>query len=70
MAKSLMKLLAVPALLAGIAQSLPAAIKRQDPCPFTVDIPLDTYYKVGDYLEITWDPDGLVEGKIQLQVYG
>ncbi|GAW18653.1 hypothetical protein ANO14919_081340 [Xylariales sp. No.14919] len=64
-----MKFLAAPVLFTGIAQGLPAAVKRQDPCPFTVDIPADTYYKVGDDLNVTWNPDALPEGTIQLQVY-
>ncbi|KAH8157408.1 hypothetical protein CIB48_g10835 [Xylaria polymorpha] len=47
MTKSLIKLLALPALLAGAAQAL----------HFTNDIPVDAYYQVGTDFVLTWSPE-------------
>ncbi|RWA08971.1 hypothetical protein EKO27_g6119 [Xylaria grammica] len=68
MAKSLMKLLAIPALLAGIAQSRPTEIEGRDDCPFTVAIPDNTYYQEGSNFVLTWNPDKLPPGTLDLQV--
>ncbi|KAI0427965.1 hypothetical protein F5Y09DRAFT_314583 [Xylaria sp. FL1042] len=69
MAKSLMKLLAIPALLAGIAHGLPT--KRTEPSPyciFTTSVPTNATYQVGDEFVLTWDPTGLPAGTLDLQV--
>lgn len=47
MAKSLMKLLAIPALLAGAAQAL----------QFTNDIPVDAFYQEGTEFVLEWVPE-------------
>ncbi|KAI0514977.1 hypothetical protein F5B22DRAFT_211247 [Xylaria bambusicola] len=47
MAKSIMKFLALPALLAGAAQAL----------TFTNNIPVDSYYKVGSEFTLEWLPE-------------
>ncbi|KAI0485431.1 hypothetical protein F4859DRAFT_470960 [Xylaria cf. heliscus] len=47
MAKSLIKLLALPALLAGVAQAV----------QFTNDIPVDALYKEGTNFVLTWAPE-------------
>ncbi|RYC58488.1 hypothetical protein CHU98_g7711 [Xylaria longipes] len=47
MAKSLMKLLAVPALLAGVANGL----------QWLNDIPLDAYYEPGTEFVLEWTPE-------------
>ncbi|KAI0451783.1 hypothetical protein F5B21DRAFT_485580 [Xylaria acuta] len=47
MTKSLIKLLALPALLAGAAQAL----------HFTNDIPVDAFYDVGTDFVLTWAPE-------------
>ncbi|KAI1346522.1 hypothetical protein F5Y01DRAFT_19441 [Xylaria sp. FL0043] len=70
MAKSLIKLLAIPAVLAGIAQSRPTEIQaRQDTCPFTTVVPDNAYYQVGDNFVLEWNPDKLPPGTLTLQVY-
>lgn len=68
MARSLMKLLAILALLAGIAQSRPTEIKSRDTCPFTTIVPDNTSYQVGSNFVLTWNPDNLPPGIIDLQV--
>lgn len=47
MTRSLLKLLAVPALLAGAAQAI----------HFTNDIPVDAYYEVGTEFVLEWDKE-------------
>lgn len=47
MAKSLMKLLALPALLAGVAKGL----------NFLNDIPVNAYYKQGADFILEWEPE-------------
>jgi hypothetical protein len=72
MAKSLMKLLAIPALLAGMAQSRPTQVEARqdnsDTCPFTAVIPDNAYYQVGSDLVLTWNPGKLPPGTLQLDV--
>lgn len=70
MAKFLLNLLAVPALLAGVAQGLPAEIQPRvtDSCPFT-NLPAEnTVFQVGDNYVVNWSPDGLPAGTLNLVV--
>lgn len=68
MAKSIMKLLAIPAILAGIAQGRPTEIKGRDTCPFTTVVPDNASYQEGTNFVLTWNPDNLPPGTIDLQV--
>ncbi|KAI1748274.1 hypothetical protein F4782DRAFT_534617 [Xylaria castorea] len=61
-------MLVIPALLARIAQSHPTEIKSRDTCPFTTVVPDNTYYQEGSSFVLTWNPDKLPPGTIDLQV--
>lgn len=68
MVKSLIQLLAIPALLAGLVQSHPMDVKRDQypDCPLRVEIPENTFYNIGDNWEIKWDPTGIPDGPLNL----
>ncbi|KAI1743073.1 hypothetical protein F4680DRAFT_391843 [Xylaria scruposa] len=68
MVKSLIQLLAIPALLAGLVQSHPMDVKRDQypDCPLRVEIPDNTFYNIGDNWEIKWDPTGIPDGPLNL----
>ncbi|KAJ3577212.1 hypothetical protein NPX13_g3353 [Xylaria arbuscula] len=68
MTKSLIQLLAIPALLAGLVQSHPTDVKRDQypPCPLRIDIADGDYLNIGDNFEIKWDPTGLPEAPVNL----
>ncbi|KAI0550390.1 hypothetical protein F4679DRAFT_583635 [Xylaria curta] len=69
MARSLMEVLTIAALLAGIAQSRPTEIEsREDTCPFTTVVPDNADYQVGSNFVLAWNPDKLPPGTIDLQV--
>ncbi|KAF2969160.1 hypothetical protein GQX73_g4400 [Xylaria multiplex] len=60
MTKSLMKLLAIPALLAGAVQGL----------HFTNDIPVNSYYEVGTEFVLEWVPEARTDGfRLQLSSF-
>ncbi|KAI0858138.1 hypothetical protein F4860DRAFT_487304 [Xylaria cubensis] len=70
MVKSLIKLLAIPALLTGLVQSHPMDVKQKrdqyPDCPLRVEIPENTFYNIGDNWEIKWDPTGIPDGPLNL----
>ncbi|KAH8159791.1 hypothetical protein CIB48_g8455 [Xylaria polymorpha] len=66
MAISLVKLLAIPALLARVSQSAPTGVPIGDTCPFTTVVPDNAYYQEGSDFVLAWNPDNLPPGTINL----